>query len=288
MIAAFIDSWELFQSAYLSALLVSGLLGLVGAIVVARDQIFIGAAISQASMLGIATGIRMEEAFGVDVATGRFGNLLHSLLGGVVAVAGALATALGTSGRESREAITGWVFLVGASLSVLVVAHSPHGLAEVEHLLASTIIGAGSLDVWLLATLLVCSIAIAVIHRDALLLTILDPEMARACGVRTAAWDRALAVWLGVVVATSIHVAGVLFAFGALVLPALSAKNLCREVRRMFVVSPLLAVTFTLVGLVLANAKDYPPGQMAVALYSILLAAAWALRMLPRRTSGIF
>jgi ABC-type Mn2+/Zn2+ transport system permease subunit len=94
-------------------------------------------------------------------------------------------------------------------------------------------------------------------------------------------------VWLGVVVATSIHVAGVLFAFGALVLPALAAKNLCREVREMLVVSPLLAVTFTLAGLVVANAEDYPPGQMAVALYAILLAAAWAWRALPRRTDII-
>jgi ABC-type Mn2+/Zn2+ transport system permease subunit len=286
MIAAFIDSWELFHNAYISALLVSALLGLVGVVVVARDQIFIGAAISQASMLGIATGIRVEEAFGIEVATSRFGNLLHSLLGGVVAVAGALATALDSGGRESREAITGWVFLVGASLSVLVVAHSPHGLAEVEHLLASTIIGAGIADVWLLAALLVCSISVAVIHRDALLLAILDPEMARACGVRTAAWDRALAVWLGVVVATSIHVAGVLFAFGALVLPALAAKNLCREVRAMLVVSPLLAVTFTLVGLVLANAKDYPPGQMAVALYAAMLAVAWIWRARSRLTKS--
>lgn len=286
MIAAFIDSWELFHNAYISALLVSALLGLVGVVVVARDQIFIGAAISQASMLGIATGIRLEEAFGVEVETSRFGKLLHSMLGGLVAVVGSLATALGSRGRESREAITGWVFLVGASLSVLIVAHSPHGLAEVEHLLASTIIGAGTLDVWLLATLLVCSIAVAVVARDRLLLAILDPEMARACGVRTAAWDRVLAVWLGVVVATSIHVAGVLFAFGALVLPALAAKNLCREVREMVVVSPLLAVTFTLVGLVLANAKDYPPGQMAVALYSMLLAVAWAWHARSRLTNG--
>jgi ABC-type Mn2+/Zn2+ transport system permease subunit len=278
MITAFVDSWALFHNAYISALLVSGLLGLVGVLVVARDQIFIGAAISQASMLGIAAGIRMEEVLGLEVATSRFGNLLHSVLGGVVAVGGALATAVGTAGRESREAITGWVFLVGASLSVLIVAHSPHGLAEVEHLLASTIIGAGTIDVWLLSALLACSIAVTAIYRDTLLLTILDPEMARACGVRTDAWDRALAVWLAIVIATSIHVAGVLFAFGALVLPALAAKNLCREVREMLVASPLLAVTFTLAGLVIANAKDYPPGQMAVALYAALLATAWAWR----------
>ena len=278
MIAAFAESWSLFQDAYIAALLVSALLALVGVVVVARDQIFIGAAISQASMLGIATGIRVEEAFALDAATGRFGTALHSLLGGAVGVTGALLTSLGGERRESREAITGWVFLAGASLSVLAVAHSPHGLAEVEHLLASTIIGAAGLDVAVLSALLLVTTLVAFVRRDVILLTVLDPEMARACGVSTRAWDRGLAVWLGIVVATSIHVAGVLFAFGALVLPALAAKNLCREVRQMLVVSPLLAATATLAALIVANAYDYPPGQMAVAMYSLALLGAWSVR----------
>jgi ABC-type Mn2+/Zn2+ transport system permease subunit len=162
----------------------------------------------------------------------------------------------------------------------LVVAHSPHGLAEVEHLLASTIIGARESDVWILAAMLALTVAAVTAYRDRLLLAVLDPEMARACGVATHQIDRLLAIWLGIVVAASIHIAGVLFAFGALVLPALAAKNLCSEVRQMLVVAPGLAVVVTLAALVVANAHDYPPAQMAVAFHAAMLVAAWSVRSL--------
>lgn len=278
MIEAFVDSWPLFRDAYASALLVAALLGLVGVLVVARDQIFIGAAISQASMLGIAIGIRVEEIFADLSVMERFGKALHAILGGFVAVLGALLTSFGGRGRESREAVTGWVFLLGASASVIVVAHSPHGLVEVEHLLASTLLGAGPIDVATLLLFLLATLLATITYRDEILLTIVDPEMAQACGVATSTIDRVLAVWLGIVVATSIHVAGVLFAFGALILPALAAKNLCREMGQMLVVAPLVSVLTTLAALVAANAHDYPPGQMTVAFDALVLLAAWGYR----------
>jgi zinc transport system permease protein len=61
-----------------------------------------------------------------------------------------------------------------------------------------------------------------------------------------------------------------LYTFGCLVLPALVAKNVCREVRPMFVVAPVIAVGVATVGFVLANHYDDPPAQMTVALLCLL------------------
>ena len=57
MIESFLASWDLFHLTYLAGWLIALLLSLVGVFVVARDQIFIGIAISQASTLGIAIGM---------------------------------------------------------------------------------------------------------------------------------------------------------------------------------------------------------------------------------------
>ncbi len=51
------------------------------------------------------------------------------------------------AGRESYEATTGWVFLGSASLAILLVARSPHGLAEIQRLLSSSLIGATTTDI---------------------------------------------------------------------------------------------------------------------------------------------
>jgi zinc/manganese transport system permease protein len=280
VIESFIDSWALFHHAYLSGWLIAALLALAGVVLVARDQIFLGVAVAQASVFGITVGIRLggaSLAAPVDHGAGP----THNLFGGVFAVAGAVLTAnRGAAGQESREAVTGWIYLVGASLSVLFVAHNPHGLAEVQHLLASTLIGATAADTSAFTVLLLASAGVFVACRDRLVLLVTDTDMARALGLRVDWWNLGLAVWLGIVVSMAIHVSGVIYAFGCLVLPAMAAKHLCSEVRTLFLVAPLLALLGAFVSFVVANHLDYPPGQLAVALLAAMVVVAWIVRRL--------
>src|SRR5262249_576313 len=68
MIAAFIKSWQLFKFSYVEGGVCGLLLAIVGVVVVARDQIFIGAAVSEASTLGIAVALCLGGAFPVHKA----------------------------------------------------------------------------------------------------------------------------------------------------------------------------------------------------------------------------
>ena len=87
-----------------------------------------------------------------------------------------------------------------------------------------------------------------------------------------------LAIVLGVAMGLAIHISGVVFSFGCLVLPALVAKQLCREVRQMLWVSPVVGFGAAVAGFVVANDRDLPPGQAAVAILCGALAAAWLVR----------
>jgi ABC-type Mn2+/Zn2+ transport system permease subunit len=116
-----------------------------------------------------------------------------------------------------------------------------------------------------------------------ILLLIMDSATAKALGVRTTLWSIGLALWLGLSVGLSIRIAGMLYTFGFLVLPALAAKNVCREVRSMFFVAPVLALATGITGFILSNYWDFPPGQMSVALLAGLLPMAWLTGALFRR-----
>jgi zinc transport system permease protein len=288
VIDSFLSSWPLFQNSYLSGWLIGLSLSLVGILVVARDQIFIGAAVSQASLLGIAVGIWLGSLVTGDEQSWWRSDVFHSLMGGIFAVLAALFTARGssTAGRETHEAVTGWVFLLSTSLSILLMAHSPHGLEEVNRLLSSTIIGATHLDVWIFSVMSVLTGVAAAFWYQPLLLLIMDPEMARAIGLRVGLWESLLSLWLGAVVGFSIHVSGVMYAFACLVLPALVAKNLSRSVHTMFFVSPAIALGAGIVAFILANYYDYPPGQMATACLCFLLVLAWFLHLIRDRRSS--
>ena len=282
MIEHFLDSWPLFQHAYLSGWLIGLLLALLGVLVVARDQIFIGAAVSQASMLGIAVGIWIGGAITPDPHSWWHSDLFHSVMGGLFAVLAALLTASGDrgGGQETHEAITGWLFIVSISLSILLMAQSPIGMEEINRLSSSTIIGARQTDVWIFAVMfLATATTLFFCYRQALLL-VMDPEMARAVGLRVDLWNRLIAIWLGVAVGGSVHVSGVVFGFASLVLPALVAKNVCREIRHLFLVAPAVSLGMGVVAFVLANEYDYPPGQMAAACLSFLMVFAWLFRWL--------
>jgi ABC-type Mn2+/Zn2+ transport system permease subunit len=111
-----------------------------------------------------------------------------------------------------------------------------------------------------------------------ILLFALDFSMAVATGMRIGLWNGIVAVWFGLAIGLSIKASGMLYTFGCLVLPPLVAKNVCREVRSMFFVSPVIAVVTGVIAFILANHFDYPPGQMTVAFFCLELVAAWIVR----------
>ncbi|MDZ4339742.1 MAG: iron chelate uptake ABC transporter family permease subunit [candidate division NC10 bacterium] len=287
MIHDFLASWALFHNTYLAGWLIGLLLAFVGVLVVARDQIFLGAAITQVSTLGIALGMWISSAVTVGAFPWLQADGFLALMAVLFSVTAALVTARGgRTGGESHEGITGWVFLISASLSILLVAHSPHGLQEIHRLLSSSLIGATRVDVWAFGALLGLTLVFSGTTKRRLLLLALDPAMAEAVGMRASRWDALLAAWLGLTVGLALRSSGMLYTFGCLVLPALCAKHVVREVRSMFLVAPLVALSAGVAGFVLAHHYDFPPAQMTIALLGFALLLAWGVRWLRHRMSA--
>ena len=140
-----------------------------------HSEIFLGAAVSQASTLGTAVAIWIQG--------GAISHVLGSeVVTFLLAVLASVATALLTSrasrpGHESAEAVTGWVFLVGSTIPVLLLASNPHGLEEVHRLLFSSILGASRADVFLFCGLLVATVVGIARLRDRIVLFAMDPEI---------------------------------------------------------------------------------------------------------------
>jgi ABC-type Mn2+/Zn2+ transport system permease subunit len=273
MIADFLASWALFADAWLASWLIAVLLALLGVAVLARGQVFLGAAMSQSATAGIA------------LVLGLWGPvhgawILH--LDAIVAMAAALAAAIAVGlGRGHREAVTGWIVLTAGAVAMLAVARSPHGAETVNRLLASSLVGATGGDVVVFALMLAAVVAVVCWRGGVLRALFIDPGFAAAVGVRVGRWELALAIALGLAIGWSLHVAGTLYAFGCLILPALAARQVCREVGTMALVAPAIALVLAVAGSVIANAADLPPAQVTVALLGGAVAAGWLWRRLP-------
>ena len=277
-IRQFIGSWSLFADTYLSGWLIAIALAQIGCLVVARNQSFLGAAVAQASAGGVALAIWASSAFGLAwlaSAEGDDGHPVHTIA--AIAVACLAAVAGLVRGRIGDTATT-WFFLMGGCVPMLLLAHHPHGLEEVDRLFVSTLIGATRTDVWLFAALTVAVAAALAIWRRRVCLVVLDPTFAAAVGIRVPWWSAGMALALGIGLGLAIASAGTLYAFGCLVLPALIARSWCRTMAAMFIAAPLIALVVTVIAFVWANDADLPPGQMAVALLGVVLVLGQVVR----------
>lgn len=276
MIQDFLHTWPLFAHTYLTGWLLAVLLSLLGVYVVARNQIFVGAAIAQASTLGIALSMVAASCLSAfHLHALEFGATTWAV---VFACLAAYVMSLAFGRRESHEAVAAWIFLAGGSLSVLVVAHSPHGLDEIQRLVSSSLIGATAQDTVLFALLTSLTILFLGRYHRTITLLAVDPPMAAATGLPLRRWTTGLALWLGLAVGCSIRSAGLLYTFGSLVLPALTAKALAREIRPLFLLAPLLALLTAGAGFILAHHFDFPPAQATVGLQVAVLAVCWLIR----------
>jgi ABC-type Mn2+/Zn2+ transport system permease subunit len=222
---------------------------------------------------------------GGSAAAQRLSWLESDATAATLAVAASVATAWlvargGETRLQSTEGVTGWVFLLAASVPVLMLANSAHGLEEIQRLMFSTLLSASGADLVLFLALAVATVLATLALHPRLMLFSMDPEMAAAAGMRRRVWRGAMALWLGVAVGLSMRTAGMLYAFGCLVLPALIARNLCREVRPMLLAAPGIALGAALLGFSVAHGFDLPPAHTTIGLLCLGLPAAWAVRAL--------
>ena len=267
MILEFFESWTLFSSTYISALLIGALLSLMGVVVVARGNIFVAAALAQASVLGVALSLFFE--IGQPVLSAVFCSVGASLL---------VSRKHQEGGVSTSEEITGWIFLAGGSLSVLLLVRMPYGLKEIQSLFSSSIIGASSADIIVFAVLLFVFVGFLALRMRRLTLYLSDPVMAAAVGANIILWSIAISSTLGLVTGLAIRSSGMLFTFGSMILPAQMAKIMCRNISGMFLAAPLMSIFCVLLGLVLGNYYDLPPAQTVVALMCFLLVLTWVFR----------
>lgn len=273
----FLEAFALFGNAWITALMLGALLPFAGVVLVARQQVFLGAAVGQGATLGLA--VALAAGFGGDHASGQAQGetvaLAFALVAGSAVAFGALR-ALSARG-SSIEAFNATVFLLGSTGSMLLLSNSPHGLAEVQRLQLSSLLGASPTDVLVAIAGLGATLVLAWTHGRRTLLWALDPATAGALGLRLVRYDLAVGAWLGLCMGFAIHVAGLPFAFGLSVLPVLLSRPLCGSLRAVTVSAPCVGLGAVALALVLAHWLDLPPGQVAVTLLGLAVPLAHGL-----------
>ena len=196
-----------------------------------------------------------------------YGYALVFTLGGAVLFASSRAR----RAPLPQEAIIGIVYAVSAAAAVLVVDRAPQSGEHIKQILVGSILTVTPAEVGTLALLYAPIGALHWLVRRPLLDISFDPDGA---GARRAVrlWDFVFYASFGVVVTSSVRMAGVLLVFAYLVVPASAAAILARSVRARLALGWALGALVSVGGLAASWAWDLPTGATVVVAFGVVLA----------------
>jgi zinc/manganese transport system permease protein len=245
--------------------------GVAGWFMVLRRETFAGHTLSVMAFPGASGALLI----GLPAAAGYF------LFSGAAALVIGLAS-FGTGRHRGEEsAVTGAVQAFGLACGFVFLSLYQGVLSGYENLLFGSFLGITGGQVLTLAIVAAVTVVFFALAGRPLLFASVDEPVARSSGVPVRRISMAFLLVLGLAVAATAQITGVLLVFALLVAPPATAQLITPRIGAGLVLSVILGVLITWVGLALAYFYNYPVGfcitTVAFAVYVIARVARAAI-----------
>jgi zinc transport system permease protein len=272
----FLDAREIWLVPLAASVIAGALLGALGVYVVLRRTVFVSAALTQLSTLGMVATLLVEER--VHIETEHASEQLAVAI--AFSVVGALVLGAWRSRRLPAEASVGAGWVMASALVVLGTSRLVHA----AHDLAGMVFGnAVAVTNGELALLVVVFAVVAVVHlafEKELVFSSFDPETARAQGVRAGLWDTVLFASVGVAIPPAARALGALPVFALLTLPAVGALLTGLRLRACFFVAGVAGVLAAGGGYLVSWFAETPTGATMVVVAALFALPGIVARLL--------
>ncbi|HEY3223970.1 MAG TPA: metal ABC transporter permease [Pseudolabrys sp.] len=253
-----IDVIQFLWPAFLVAVCLVGIHAYFGIMVLARKVIFVDLALAQIAALGATVAFMLGHP-PQSIATYGY-SLTFTLLAAVLL---AFTRAWGT--RVPQEALIGVIYVVAAAIAILLIDRAPQGAEHLKQILTGNILTSGFSD---LAVIVPLYAAVGLLH------WLLRRHMT---GAGSLAWEFVFYATFGIVVTSSVAIAGVLLVFSFLIIPATIGILLADSLSRQLAIGWIIGVLVSAAGLAASFVFDLPTGAAMVCAFGASLALAGVL-----------
>ena len=254
---------------FLACLVLTGIHVYLGLHVLARGIIFVDLALAQVAALGITVALLAGHP--IQSAAAYWYALAFTFGGSFL-----LAISRTHRAPIPQEAIIGIVYAVSAAAAVLVLDRVPQGSEHIKQLLVGSILTVTLKEVGTLALLYGIVGAVHWAVRRPLLEISFDAQTALGKGRWIGWWDFLFYASFGLVVTSSVQIAGVLLVFSYLIVPAAIGALLARSITLRLVIGWGLGFVVSVLGLVASAVWDLPTGATVVTTFGVFMAAVAA------------
>jgi zinc/manganese transport system permease protein len=250
------DAFALLWPPFLVALCLVGIHTYFGIQVLARKVIFVDLALAQIAALGTTVAFMLGHS--MQGAAAHLYSLAFTLLAAFV-----LAFTPTWSRRISAEAIIGVIYVVAAATAILLIDRAPQGAEHLKQILTGNILTVGTGE---LAAVVPLYLAIGALH------WMLWSRLAPAHG-GTWVGEFLFYASFGVVVTSSVAMAGVLLVFSFLIMPAALGVLFAETFGRQLAIGWVAGTLASALGLVASYMGDLPTGAAMVCAFGFMLAS---------------
>ena len=271
------DLLSLMWVPFLACLVLTGIHAYLGIHVITREVVFVDIALAQIAALGATAAflVGFPPETWVSYALGLSATLVGALV---------LSLTRSRERRISQEAVIGVVYVVSAAAAVLVLDRAPHGAEHLRSMLVGNILTVSGGDAVKVGALYAGIGAFHWLCRRPFLLISADPDSAFRLGWRVRLWDFLFYASFGLVVTSSVRIAGVLLVFSYLIVPALAGIALSARTGTRLLIGWAFGTGVSVIGMGASAVLDLPTGATVVCAFGVMLLGLWGLmRGKPRR-----
>lgn len=259
---------------FLACLVLTGIHAYLGFHVIERQVIFVDLALAQIAALGAGISIvfgydfNSPQAYALSLGFTIFGALIFSL----------------TRFRKERipqEALIGIVYAVSAALLILVLSRSGEGDEHIRQALTGNILLVSKDEVMNMAAIYAGIGLCHVLFRRQFFLISQTPQQAFRQGMNVKGWDFIFYVLFGVVVTSSVKIAGVLLVFSFLIVPPVCAMLFSENPAVRLILGWAIGVSASIIGMAVSYYYDLPTGASVVCVFGGVLLLSAIVRKIP-------
>lgn len=263
--------FSLLALPFLCCLVLTGIHAYLGLHVVERGVIFIDLSLAQIAALG--TTIAFLAGHGLHSSASYFYSLVFTIMGAIF-----FTMTRFEKRRIPQEAFIGIIYVVSAAMSILILDHAPEGTEHIKYILAGNLLAVTPQEVMRMAGLYSLVGLIHWFYRRPLITLSISPEKAVQEGYLIRFWDFLFYATFGLVVTSSVAIAGVLLVFSFLIVPSVIAMLFSERVGVRLVIGWIIGTLVSLMGMVASYILDIPTSVTIIVMFGIALLFALLIR----------
>lgn len=276
-LAEFWSAAAIWRDPLAASVLAGSLLGFLGVYVVLRRVVFVSAALTQLSTLGVIAALLVLEHFDLETEHQE----IQLVTAWVFSVGGGLL--LGTLGwgrRLPSEAGVGMAYVVAGALVILGANRLVHVAHDLNTMVFGNAVAVPFQDVVILLVVTGVVAALHTLFRKEIVFSLFDRETAEAMGVKVGLWGGVLFFNIGLAIPVAAHVVGALPVFAFLTIPAAAALMLARRLEVALALATVLGAVAAGGGYLASWVLQIPTGATMVTLAAGFVVLAWVARRL--------